>query len=683
MLISKTCLPKIRYVIFKNEGPTNIEIKEINIDSHVAQLFAIKEKPYLSAENIVYSNGLSIKPGQTIFLELLVVIDYEGDIRASVFFEFAAKNIVIYPLLLRGIPNEYAIKPIYKPNLQIGRHYRMPIEMKNPFNFSFKIGEIKSSFEEDILRWPNGTVFNDKELEGITTDNYTIPPDNRKLLLNIHFAKEIDTNIYDVIKINTVKDTLAIPVLLQVTKPQVRIFPAAFNFGVISKQRRTLKAISISIFNETSQSVQVLSISTEFDDKLIDFIPNPSNEFYKEQKHTLKANSPSHNIGHVILDSTKGNLNNLLTKRGRRIKGVMIIRISSEHQNIIKVPYQYFIDENAVVHVPLKNFFKVNKESNVYNLHLNYKVERDFDATYKPQIDFPVNAKIKKDNSGVYDLNLSFKSVAIVERPFLFAFVKSEGLLDSIPVHFYDDSVLFRIDEIGWAVKFPYLVGGDHVQEINLGVFGQNQPSSRTLEITNKNPYKIIVSEFHIDNKDYQIRLREIVPMYYNEVSQKELLNNTIETNKELRNINRKASKSDIDKVYIKLLTGTKILLDVDIPTSKVGNQTVEVKIELGDSYIRNRKSSIKLILNSKVVKGGIHFSPSLVRFEPSFPGIIQKKKIMSKSTFDEPVKVKSVELEVSTIKADLLTEEISTKDRTELFDIIFDPSLLGNSVIY
>ena len=55
----------------------------------------------------------------------------------------------------------------------------------------------------------------------------------------------------------------------------------------------------------------------------------------------------------------------------------------------------------------------------------------------------------------------------------------------------------------------------------------------------------------------------------------------------------------------------------------------------------------------------------------------------MSKSTFDEPVKVKSVELEVSTIKADLLTEEISTKDRTELFDIIFDPSLLGNSVIY
>ena len=668
--------------MFKNEGPTNIEIKEINIDSHTAQLFAIKEKPFMISENITYTNGLSIKPGQVIFLELLIVIDYEGDIRASIFFEFAARNIIIYPLLMKGIPNEYGLTPIYVTGMKTDQLYKIPIEIKNPTVATFRIEEVKSSFEAEILKWPNGVNFSDKQLQGITEENFLIHANSKKVVFNIHFTHEMPVNIFDVIKINSNRETMAIPVLLQTTKSQINVYPASLNFGIISKDRRSLKAIPLSFFNESNKSVQILSISTEFDDKLIDFIPNTTNDFYKVDNHSVKPNSSAANIGHIILDTSRSNLSALLTKKGRRVKGIIIIRLNSETQSIIKVPYQYFIDDISIVYLPFKNFFHINRDTNLYNLKMYFKMDHEFEANFNATSEIPVVAKVRNDGQGVYCLNLSFKSVALIERPFFFVHIKSEAMLDSIPIHFYDDTVTLRISEIGWAAKFPYLIGNNFEHEIDIGVFGHNQPSSRTIELTNKNPYKVIVSEFRL-SKDFPIRLKEAIPIYYNEVSHKELLSNTVETNKELKFTFRKASKSDIDKVYIKLLSGTKMLIDLDVPTNEVDRHSVDLMIELGDPYLRSNRSIIKLTLNFKVATGSVHLSPSLLRFEPAFPGMIQKKRIMSKSTFFDKVKLESVKIDESSIKAELLNEVISTKDRTELLEVVFNPSFLGNSVYF
>lgn len=75
------------------------------------------------------------------------------------------------------------------------------------------------------------------------------------------------------------------------------------------------------------------------------------------------------------------------------------------------------------------------------------------------------------------------------------------------------------------------------------------------------------------------------------------------------------------------------------------------------------------------ILKGNLNITPSIIRFEPAFPGVYQQKMVSSKSTYNKPVKIESITSNDPRIQSIIKTNDLNSNNRTEMMSVIFDPS--------
>ena len=78
---------------------------------------------------------------------------------------------------------------------------------------------------------------------------------------------------------------------------------------------------------------------------------------------------------------------------------------------------------------------------------------------------------------------------------------------------------------------------------------------------------------------------------------------------------------------------------------------------------------------------GNLTFTPNLIRFDPSFPGLIQKKTISARSTFNTTLKIKNFISDEPSIIPVINNNFLLPNSREEIATIIFDPSKINRGV--
>ena len=78
---------------------------------------------------------------------------------------------------------------------------------------------------------------------------------------------------------------------------------------------------------------------------------------------------------------------------------------------------------------------------------------------------------------------------------------------------------------------------------------------------------------------------------------------------------------------------------------------------------------------------GNLTFTPSLIRFDPSFPGLIQKKIISARSTFNTTLKIKNFISDELSIIPVINNNYLLPNSREEIETITFDPSKINRGV--
>ena len=137
----KICFPLSKiFEIYNPDLEDNLVIKDIKTDIHQVKIF-----PYFgSGDDDKNSNKINmssdinsyfpyiIHPQSKFSVQLLILPDAIGKITGNLYIKFNDKKVLIIPITIEGVENEYKIKPIYKMNWQIKKKLAIPIKVTNP-----------------------------------------------------------------------------------------------------------------------------------------------------------------------------------------------------------------------------------------------------------------------------------------------------------------------------------------------------------------------------------------------------------------------------------------------------------------------------------------------------------------------------------------------------------------------
>ena len=136
--------------------------------------------------------------------------------------------------------------------------------------------------------------------------------------------------------------------------------------------------------------------------------------------------------------------------------------------------------------------------------------------------------------------------------------------------------------------------------------------------------------------------------------------------------INRLKNYQNNEPISFQIYPNTAVKFSINLITNdntNIGLIRNTITFYYGDEY------KFILSLNSTIIKGNINLSPVIYKFEPSFPGLYQKKIIYTKSSFNFPLNVISISSSDERIIPQLLTDKILPKNKTALIQVNFDPS--------
>ena len=74
----------------------------------------------------------SIFPQSKFVFQLLILPDIADKVSGNLYIKFNDKKVLIIPITIIGLENEYKIKPIYYMNWQINKKLILPIKITNP-----------------------------------------------------------------------------------------------------------------------------------------------------------------------------------------------------------------------------------------------------------------------------------------------------------------------------------------------------------------------------------------------------------------------------------------------------------------------------------------------------------------------------------------------------------------------
>ena len=708
------CKPK--QILFKIINPNiedNLIIKGIKTD-----LYQVKIFPFILNKNSEKNNLGNLTPSINTFLDhiiypqstftfqLLFLLDHKTTIKGTLYIEFNEKKVLLVPIQLIGKENYHRVNPIYYINYQIKKLFYVPVQIFNPTTKEMNIKEIIHSFDKIEVYWPNGELFN-YNISSVNSSMTQIEPMSYKKLFYLKFYSTKLESDYGFIHIRTEKNVLIIPVLINTINTPILTYPKLLNFGlcdVTPKSRNNfIRMIPLKIINDGNDYIKIGKVYIDYDELFLQFHQNFGGEniIVKPNKEVI--------FGYVIFN---GNLEkhlekNLLKRKnffGKEIKKIIYIETNSTNSPLVEIEYSYITFINNELQEIHGNIQTLPKHANNFSFVTNVKFKNPIKLriynSYLPgenitiYNDKYVNAKIPNaiNEYQTYDSNIvieidklsKFRNLHNYYLPLRLNYMQ----FTIIPIQIDNDDLTkiycgkeeysktlsvcmknFKPDNKIHTIKGS--LNKKKIFYINFGNVPIGVKKQRFLYLINENEEPITLNNIIIDynNPNFLIDFEEYE--YFGNGEEPSIIK--YPKKGEIMKILKNTENNEF--ISFKIYPYTAVKFSINLITGSNINIKNKKDIKSTITFYYGEEYKFILSIEANLHKGNINLSPVMYKFEPSFPGLFQKKEIYSKSSYNFPLNILSVKSSDERIIPKIISDRIYPRNKTEVIHVLFDPS--------
>ena len=706
IISSKICMPiNITFEINNpQENENTLIIKSIKTD-----MYQIKIIPYDTYENDNYKKYKNysfktlppcpIYSGSKFLFKLLILADFLGTTRGTLYIEFNNKNVLMIPITLYGIENKYKLHPFYFDNWKPGIIFSKPIKVYNPNDNISLIKNVIHSFKKINILWPNDVSVSNNS-SSISPSNLQIFPNSTKSVIYIKFLSDKNVFEYGLLQLTINKNKFLIPILINIENNPISFYPSFINFGICdilpNSYFNIKKLIPIEITNNEKQPLKVSKVYINYEEKFLQF------NYLFESDYIILQPEETVKFGYLIFN---GKLDNYiqtfkdmyeLDLLFKTTFGSIFIETNSTYKTMTEIKYSYYLDLNSIQSIERKNYKLNTNELISILVELNQPFGIELNRNYAPgdYIQFDLDEIVSAFYLNPYNMNESYSSEIyfnITElndlnynRYYFFPLQLNFRLYSLIPIKIDNDNIDFlycghknynSFYDCLYSNKGNFtknLLNDNFIREQNLdlGIINYNQLKNLHFYLINENEEAIKINSIEIDNPLISINFEE------------EIFFESTHNKKENNNIWKKIKLSELlkkNKNKLNFIEKNSITI--------YGLSTVKFSLNLFSEILDEFKLTISFkfsdfkILNINIkgisLLGNLNLTPSIVRFEPSFPGLFLEDKIINiKSTYNRYLDVLNIESTNERIIPKLETSKIFPNEKRILMKIHFNPYL-------
>ena len=709
------CKPKIFLfrIINPNEEETLV-IKGIKTDLYQVKIFPFISKKkniknnnsYILTQPLAKSLNHSISPQSSFIFQILVLLDYKTTIKGTLYIEFNEKKVLMIPIQLVGTGNSHRISPIYHLNHQAKKLFYVPVQIFNPTKSTMIIKEVIHSFDKIKVIWPNGEIFNNN-ISSVTPSMLEIEPLSYK---NFFFLKLYSSKLeteYGFIHIRTEKSVLVIPVLVNIVNSPISTYPKFLNFGlcdVTPKSRNNfIRMIPLKILNNGIDYIKIGKVYIDYDELFLQFHQN-----FDGKNIVLKPNEEVV-FGYFIFNGNlEKNLENILMKRtnffGKITKKSIFIETNSTSSPLVEIEYSYMSFINNELQEISGNIQTIPKNRGNFSFVTNVKFKNPVKLriynSYQPGENITIysdrflNAKIpnpiKEYQS--YDSNITieidrlkkFKNYHYYYLPLRL----NKMLYTIIPIQIDNDDLtkiycgkeeksktlsicmknLNQENKIS-TIKGP--INKNKIFYINFGDIPQGVKKQNFIFLINENEKPININNIGIDYNNPNVLIDFEGYEYFGNAEEPP----NIKYPKKGELAEKIKDIENNEPVSFKIYPHTAAKISINIITNPNTNLNLKNYIKSTIIFYYGDEYKFILSLEATIHKGSLTASPIVYKFEPSFPGLYQKKDIYLRNSFNFPVYISSVSSNDERIIPQTITNVVLSKNKTLAVQVNFDPT--------
>ena len=715
----KICFPLLTlFSIYNPDTEDNLLIKDIKSDLYQVKIFPHLPEDYLESKEDAYSSintyfPYNIFPQSKFVFQLLILPDLIGEIKGNLYIKFNDKNVLIIPISITGVENEYKIKPIYNMNVQLFKQISIPIKIVNPDPKKIlKIKDIIYPTNNNIrFELPNGI----KKMNNISMINpselHVDPNDSVNILHLKYFPNKVGKE-YEFIYLN-INDNydIMIPILINVEHFELNLYPLFINYGICEvkqyDRKNFIKTVPLLIFNYGNRDIEIKRVFLDYKEQFIHFMRIKEKE--EENDKIIIPKNSHKKFGYLFFDGEYFLPKDKNYYKGKIKEGTVYIETNSTINPILGIDYFYMTDYNNVIKI--KSGYIQNIENTegkqVFSLEMLYKPPKGFKSDYNLQNDKLEiytdnfnNVKIYSKHKILrYEIGLKINCDKYERKYYYSPYIINDRLYTIFPFEVNNNNVIiamFNTKMHNFSLSSCindknictlYTLKKSELKIYNFYYFGSVSGEINRKEymyIINNNLYPFSISKIKTNNYDFTIDLENYFSINKNgskekyDLSLKGELKNLMEkytdqSENEEDNDNNEIDNDDNNNLDLILYPKTAMLLSINIKSdNKNESKTLNGEIHL---YI-NKTSEIILVNQIRILMGDFSISPSNIKFGPGFLGITQSQQIFCTNTYEFTLNILSVSSSDSRLIPKLLTQKVKPGNKMAIIDILFDPGV-------
>lgn len=629
-------------------------------------------------------NPSTLTPNQTKSVRVMFLPYAEG---------FASAVIVIQTsiggFLLRvtgeGITNPYGVTGFTGIRVPIGIPYNPSVQIYNPFDEVLLIKEIFTSEGFLHLTLPDSVDDVDKveEVNAVSTSAsiWQVKPREIKDVIELSFRSHTPGPYRGFLHIKTNLDNLVVPIDIVVLNGGIHAMPEQLHFGAIVPGEPHM--IPVTLLNSDRTPVKVLDVSTRNIDESISIEYTPG---FVLPPHRSMSGAINVSMGRIAsVNSTPPD--------GER-SGYVVIRTNQSASAITKIPYSaLFLRGHIGFQVEQLMFplFKNHPQSSAETKQTNKDSSDEIESSSPKNHSIFTNRTIQLVNN--FGVPLMMQSITLPDShfgvngliigsvaqpgepwpPFFLHFnsgpkrlmynttlvFHTNVTMHRIPIQVYhgllDVSTELHSDPLLLSEELPMedvdSAPSDGKYFIDFGVIATNESRRRVLNLSNPNPIPITVYRI---SKTWKVLHLKFAGMYQNGASE---------------NANASYHKgSGLFVLEPHALTSFVVILKTPQKAKSAQSKTA--------INFYTSSGQIRVGARYEAVQGQLVFTPSNIRFESVFPGLVLRKSIFATNTYPYPLKITNVEAADPRIVIQYVSNTtLQSNVRSLIAEILFDPS--------
>ena len=703
----KICFPKTTsFSIYNPDTEDNLLIKDIKSD-----LYQVKIVPYFPEDN----NGAkeldssinsyfpyNIFPQSKFVFKLLILPDLIGEMKGNLYIKFNDKNVLIIPITIIGIKNEYNLKPIYYMNVQLHKKLYIPIKIVNPDSKKLLIKDIIFTCNNIKFEFLNGTtIMND--LSDMDVSMLFVEPNDSRNIFQLKYNPNKVGNEFGFIflKIND-ENNAVIPIIINVENYELNLFPFFINFGICEvkqyNRKNFIKLVPLLIYNYGNRDIEIKRVFLDYKDQFIHF--HRIKEKEEENDKIIILKNSHKKFGYLIFDGEYYISKEKNYYKGKIKEGTVYLETNSTVNPIIGLDYFYMTDYNHVIKIKSSNVKNVFPEESkiLFSVLMSYKPPKGFKSNLWDKIEVYKDnfnsVKIDRQNKVFHyfiDLNLNLDRYD--KRYYYSPFILNDRLYTFFPLEFSESNInilLFNSNLNNFS--FSSCINDKNICSLYsikkreekiyifyyFGSISGEINRKEYLYVINNNIYPFYITQIKTNNDDFMVDLENYFSIDKDDyignydLSLKGKLPSMIQTN---NYINENDNEEEYNNSNMNLIVypKTAMLLSINIK-SKNENES---NILNGEIYLYiNSTSKVILINQVRIFIGDLSISPSNIKFGPGFLGITQSQQIFCINTYQFTLNIISVTSSDSRLIPKLLTSKVQPGNKIPIIDILFDPGV-------